>query len=106
MIHKKNFLKHRNMIAMTKTKNKFPWLDNIISYHASGNPGSCPFCESSDVRVQTLQIGRRSINFHCSSFGKFTHIDRCVEKDKSPDPVSPGPIGSRAAYIRQEWYNF
>ena len=40
---KRIFLKHRNVIAMTKTKNKFPWLDNIISYHASGDPGSCPF---------------------------------------------------------------
>lgn len=82
MIHKKNFLKHRNVIAMTKTKNKFPWLDNIISYHASGDPGSCPFCGSPDVQVQTLQIGRKSLNFRCSSCGKFIHIDGCVEKDK------------------------
>lgn len=57
-----------------KNKKK-DWTQNIISYSTTGNAGLCPFCHSSDLDVQTLDIGRQSLNIRCNSCGKFAHID-------------------------------
>ena len=60
---------------MSKRENSASWIDNIISYHNSGDPGACPFCGSHNLEVFVLDIGRKSLNFRCHSCGKFAHID-------------------------------
>ena len=60
---------------MARRKKKKDWVENMISYYDSGNPGTCPFCGSSALEVFVLRIGRGSLNFHCPSCNHFGHID-------------------------------
>lgn len=62
---------------MAKKRHK-DWIQNVLSYCNTGIPGNCPFCNSEDIEVYTLKIGRESLNFKCKSCGAFVHFDGAI----------------------------
>lgn len=61
-----------------KKKRHKDWIQNVLSYCSTRNPGNCPFCNSEDIKVNTLNIGRESLNFECKSCGAFAHFDGTI----------------------------
>lgn len=58
------------------------WIDNFLQYENNKNPGKCPCCGSSNVDVEELFWGRRSVTFKCKQCGKGDHFDGIYEKSQ------------------------
>lgn len=51
------------------------WIDNLQQYEKNKNTGICPKCGSSDICVEELHYGRKSISFKCNACGSGDHFD-------------------------------
>lgn len=58
------------------------WIQNLISYCDSSNPGRCPICGSAHVNVTQHENGKRkSVTFTCDSCKATDHFDGVTTKD-------------------------
>lgn len=51
------------------------WVKNLIEYNETRSAGNCPMCGSSKVKVEEMNIGRKSLTFVCESCGESEHFD-------------------------------
>ena len=52
------------------------WIDNLISYCDSSDPGKCPMCGSENMEVlKHINEKRESITFRCNTCGATDHFD-------------------------------
>ena len=58
------------------------WENNVISFEEERRAGNCPFCGSSDVKVEEYKRGdRKSLSFLCQKCGSADHFDGFIEKE-------------------------
>ena len=74
-LHYERFLLKSSRI-MSKKKVK-DWTDNALLFYHSKKVGRCPHCNSDDISVEELDIGRYSITFVCNNCGSGAHFDGC-----------------------------
>ncbi len=51
------------------------WTNILTKFLHNGEKGKCPQCGSSELTVETMSFGRRSITFHCNKCGASRHFD-------------------------------
>jgi len=61
------------MAKWKKKKPSNPWIPNMFLFINSGQAGSCPYCNSPNLKAEVHEQG--SLFFSCPDCGTIDHID-------------------------------